>query len=65
MSAWLKIAFGVRFEFLDPKNIYVDIKIIILRCIVNELQGINDNGGHLGGHLEYFKLPKGETSTPT
>ena len=61
----VKTVFDVIFEFLDPQNIYVDTKIIILLCIVNELQRINDNGGQFDRHLEYYRLPKGATSTST
>ena len=53
------------FEFLDPKNLFLDTKIITLAALDKKLWPFIYFGGHLGGHLEYFKLLKGESFTPT
>ena len=40
--------------FLASTNIYLDTKIITLSLIITEIYTIEENGGHLGGHIVYI-----------
>ena len=43
--------FNVLIEFLDPKNLYVDTKTIILALILKKISEILCSGGHLVRHF--------------
>ena len=45
------VIFNVLIEFLDPQNLYVDTKIIILARILKKILGILCFGGHLVRHF--------------
>ena len=45
------VIFNVLIEFLDPQNLYVDTKIIILARILNKILGILCFCGHLVRHF--------------
>ena len=50
-SSYLMVIFNVLIEFLDPQNLYVDTKIIILARILKKILGILCFGGHLVRHF--------------
>ena len=50
--------------FLDPKNLYLDTKIIVLGAKVPDLQSFKCMAAIFGGHLEYFKTLKGAAPAP-
>ena len=43
-------------EFLDPQNLHVDTKIMILARILKKISGISCFGGHFVRHFVYMKL---------
>ena len=43
-------------EFLDPQNLHVDNKIMILARILKMISGISCFGGHFVRHFVYMKL---------
>ena len=49
----------VRNGYLDPENLVLDTKIMVLSSIVTEIICIYGNGGHLGGHLGFDHFPHG------
>ena len=48
---YLTVIFNVLIEFLDPKNLYVDTKTIILALILKKISEILCFGSHLVRHF--------------
>ena len=49
-----KSIFNMLIEFLDPQNLQVDTKIMILARILKKISGISCFGGHFVRHFVYM-----------